>query len=89
MLSVIGVGVPLLLLALAGDALSRRTARCDVMRLVLRIVGGVVMIVLAAAIGFNLTNGLQRHVPGYTTALQNAVERSNKTASNSFRAAAC
>ncbi|MBE7186997.1 thioredoxin family protein, partial [Jatrophihabitans endophyticus] len=32
---------------------------------------GVVMIVMALLIGFNLTDGLQRHVPGYTTALQN------------------
>ena len=29
------------------------------------------MIVIAALIGFNLTDGLQRHVPGYTSALQN------------------
>ena len=75
----LGVGVPLLLLALAGDALSRRTATLRRHAPRLRIVGGVVMIALAVAIGFNLTNGLQRHVPGYTTALQNAVEKNNKT----------
>jgi cytochrome c biogenesis protein CcdA/thiol-disulfide isomerase/thioredoxin len=75
----IGVGVPLLLLALAGDALSRRVGALRRHAVRLRLVGGFVMIALAAAIGFNLTNGLQRHVPGYTTALQNAVEKNNKT----------
>jgi cytochrome c biogenesis protein CcdA/thiol-disulfide isomerase/thioredoxin len=76
----IGVAVPLLLLTLAGDALSRRTRALQRHALTLRIGGGVLMLVIAAAIGLNLTNGLQRHVPGYTTALQNSVE-GNKTAS--------
>jgi cytochrome c biogenesis protein CcdA/thiol-disulfide isomerase/thioredoxin len=80
----IGVAVPLLLLTLAGDALSRRTRTLQRHALTLRIGGGVLMIALAAAIGFNLTNGLQRHVPGYTTALQNAVEN-NKTASKQLQ----
>lgn len=76
----IGVAVPLLLLTLAGDALSRRTRALQSHAMVLRVSGGVLMLVIAAAIGLNWTNGLQRHVPGYTTALQNAVE-GNKTAS--------
>ena len=80
----IGVAVPLLLLTLAGDALSRRTRALQQHALVLRISGGALMIVIAAAIRFNLTNGLQRHVPGYTTALQNAVE-GNKTASKQLQ----
>jgi cytochrome c biogenesis protein CcdA/thiol-disulfide isomerase/thioredoxin len=74
----IGVGVPLLLLALAGDAVSRRTRVLQRHAVGLRVSGGVVMIVLAAALGFNLTSGLQRHVPGYTNALQNAVEKNNQ-----------
>ncbi|HEY3926239.1 MAG TPA: cytochrome c biogenesis protein DipZ [Acidothermaceae bacterium] len=76
----IGVAVPLLLLTLAGDALSRRTRALQRHAVTLRISGGVLMLGIAVAIGFNLTDGLQRHVPGYTTALQNAVE-GNKTAS--------
>ena len=73
----IGVGVPLLLLALAGDAISRRAGALRRHAAGLRVVGGVVMIVIAAAIGFNLTNGL-RNVPGYTNALQKAVGENNK-----------
>jgi cytochrome c biogenesis protein CcdA/thiol-disulfide isomerase/thioredoxin len=80
----IGVAVPLLLLTLAGDALSRRTRALQRHAVALRVSGGVLMLVIAAAIGLNLTNGLQRHVPGYTTALQNAVE-GNKTASKQLQ----
>jgi cytochrome c biogenesis protein CcdA/thiol-disulfide isomerase/thioredoxin len=80
----IGVAVPLLLLTLAGDALSRRTRALQRHALTLRVGGGVLMLIIAAAIGFNLTDGLQRHVPGYTTALQNAVE-GNKTASKQLQ----
>jgi cytochrome c biogenesis protein CcdA/thiol-disulfide isomerase/thioredoxin len=80
----IGIGVPLLLLALAGDALSRRTSALRRYAPRLRIAGGAVMILIAAAIGFNLTDGLQRHVPGYTTALQNSIE-GNKTAAKQLQ----
>jgi len=80
----IGVAVPLLLLTLAGDALSRRTRALQRHAMTLRVGGGVLMLIIAAAIGFNLTDGLQRHVPGYTTALQNAVE-GNKTASKQLQ----
>jgi cytochrome c biogenesis protein CcdA/thiol-disulfide isomerase/thioredoxin len=81
----IGIGVPLLLLAMAGDALSRRASALRRHAPELRMVGGAAMIVIAALIGFNLTDGLQRHVPGYTTALQNSVE-GNKTASKQLLA---
>ncbi|HEY0870309.1 MAG TPA: cytochrome c biogenesis protein DipZ [Acidothermaceae bacterium] len=81
----IGVGVPLLALALAGDALSRRAGALRRHAPRLRIAGGAVMILIAALIGFNLTDGLQRHVPGYTTALQNSIE-GNKTASKQLQA---
>jgi cytochrome c biogenesis protein CcdA/thiol-disulfide isomerase/thioredoxin len=81
----IGIGVPLLTLAMAGDALSRRTTALRRHAAELRMVGGAAMIVIAALIGFNLTDGLQRHVPGYTTALQNSIE-GNKTASKQLQA---
>jgi cytochrome c biogenesis protein CcdA/thiol-disulfide isomerase/thioredoxin len=67
----VGVGLPLLVLARAGEAITRRTGMLRRHARRLRVAGGVVMILIAAAIGFNLTDGLQRHVPGYTTALQN------------------
>jgi len=67
----VGVGLPLLVLALAGDKLARRTGILRRHARRLRIGGGVVMIVIAALIGLNLTDGLQRALPGYTNALQN------------------
>ncbi len=70
----VGVGVPLLVLALAGDALLRRTRVLRERARALRVTGGVIMIVVAAALGLNLTDGLQQLVPGYTTALQTTVE---------------
>jgi cytochrome c biogenesis protein CcdA/thiol-disulfide isomerase/thioredoxin len=67
----VGVGLPLLILARAGEAITRRTGLLRRHARRTRVVGGVVMILVAAAIGLNLTDGLQRTVPGYTTALQN------------------
>jgi thiol-disulfide isomerase/thioredoxin len=69
----IGAGLPLLVLAVAGGALTRRTAGLRRHARRLRFGGGVAMIVVALAIAFNLTDGLQRQLPGYTDALQNAV----------------
>ncbi|HEX5405905.1 MAG TPA: cytochrome c biogenesis protein DipZ [Pseudonocardiaceae bacterium] len=80
----IGAGVPLLILALAGEAITRRTGALRTHARQLRFTGGVLMLVVAVAIGFNLTDGLQRNVPGYTTALQNLVE-GNSGASNQLQ----
>ncbi len=81
----LGVGVPLLVLAVAGDAIGRRTGLLRRRARAIRVTGGVLMIVLALAIGFNVTDALQRDVPGYTTALQNSVEQ-NSGASSQLRA---
>ena len=73
----VGAGIPLLILAAAGERLTQRLSavRGRVPRL--RIVAGLLMIVVAGLIGFNLTDPLQRHVPGYTEALQKRVESSS------------
>ncbi|HEX3780060.1 MAG TPA: cytochrome c biogenesis protein DipZ [Pseudonocardiaceae bacterium] len=81
----IGVGVPLLVLAVAGDAIARRTGLLRRRARAIRVTAGVLMIVVAVAIGFNVTDALQRDVPGYTTALQNSVEQ-NPSASSQLRA---
>lgn len=73
----IGCGVPLLVLAVAGDAITRRTGALRRNAQPIRIVGGALMIVVAVLIGFNVTDGLQRAVPGYTTALQNSFEQNS------------
>ena len=80
----VGVGLPLLVLALAGDAIGRRTGVVRRHAHGLRLTAGVVLIAVAAAIALNLTDGLQRAVPGYTTALQNLVER-NQGATDKLR----
>jgi cytochrome c biogenesis protein CcdA/thiol-disulfide isomerase/thioredoxin len=69
-----GAAVPLLAVALAGDALVDRTKALRERAGALRIGGGVVLILMTLAIAFNVTDGLQRAVPGYTTALQSHVE---------------
>src|SRR4051794_22296778 len=73
----VGAGLPLLLLAAAGERLTQRLAavRGRVGRM--RVGAGVAMLLVAVLIGFNLTDGLQRHVPGYTEALQKSVESSH------------
>lgn len=72
----VGVGVPLLVLALAGDALTSRVTALRRRARGLRVAGGVVMVALALLIAFDVTDALQRHVPGYTAALQRDVEGS-------------
>ena len=70
----IGAGLPLLALAAAGERLTQRLSavRGRVGRL--RIGAGALMILVAALISLNITDTLQRHVPGYTEALQKRVE---------------
>ena len=64
----VGTAVPLLIIAFAGQRLLRRWAVAT------RRVGGVVLLALAVALAFNLTDGLARSVPSYTQALQDKVE---------------
>ena len=72
-------------MALAGDMIARRTGVLRRRARAVRLTSGVVMILVAAAIGLNLTDGLQRHVPGYTTALQNSVEQKTGAAADQLR----
>ncbi len=76
----IGTGVPLLAIALAGDMVARRTGALRKRARGVRLTSGVIMIVAAVVIGLNFTDGLQRHVPGYTTALQNSIEKQSGAA---------
>src|SRR5262249_47762769 len=64
----VGAGVPLLILAVAGEQVAARTGVLRRNARKLRVTGGILMIIVALLIGFNLTDGLQRNVPGYTTA---------------------
>jgi len=70
----LGVAVPLLVFAIAGQRLAGRMKVVRTRAALVRKVIGVVLLLTAAAIGFNLTSGLQRALPGYTDALQNHLE---------------
>ncbi|MFI5614802.1 cytochrome c biogenesis protein DipZ [Amycolatopsis sp. NPDC051903] len=69
-----GAGIPLLVLALAGDQLTRRVRFLRARARAIRVTTGVVLLALAAATAFDLTAGLQRSVPDYTAALQQKFE---------------
>ena len=73
-----GAALPLLAVALAGSELTQRARALRAHAGRLRMFGGVVLIAMALAIGFNSFAGLQRDVPGYTSALQNKLEGSHK-----------
>ena len=66
----IGAALPLLVFALAGRRLTERVSAFRRRQHIIRVAGGIMMIVLAVALVFNLPAMLQRAVPDYTTAMQ-------------------
>jgi cytochrome c biogenesis protein CcdA/thiol-disulfide isomerase/thioredoxin len=74
----VGTAVPLLVVALAGGQLSRRVSGLRRHAPQVRLVGGVVLIVMAVAIAFNTFQGLERDVPSYSTALQGSANVRSK-----------
>ncbi len=69
-----GVAVPLGVFALAGRNLVLRIGAVRRHGASVRRVAGAVLVATALILAFNLTDGLQRAVPGYTDALQNHIE---------------
>jgi cytochrome c biogenesis protein CcdA/thiol-disulfide isomerase/thioredoxin len=69
----VGAALPLLFFALAGQRVAERVAAFHHRQRVIRIAAGVVTILLAVALVFNLPAVLQRAVPDYTSALQKKV----------------
>jgi cytochrome c biogenesis protein CcdA/thiol-disulfide isomerase/thioredoxin len=80
----IGIALPLLAFALAGEQAGRRIGVFRRRMREVRLGGGVLLIGIAVAIAFNAFDGLQRLVPGYTNTLQNKIE-SNASASKQLR----
>ncbi|WP_375474829.1 cytochrome c biogenesis protein DipZ [uncultured Jatrophihabitans sp.] len=70
----VGAGIPLLIVALAGAAITTRVSALRRRARGLRMGSGALMLVLAVLLAFNLTDALQRDVTGYPAALQNSVE---------------
>src|SRR6516225_4920294 len=73
----IGTALPLLVFALAGRGIVERVTAFRRRQRVIRIAGGITMIVLAVALVFNLLAMLQRAVPDYTTAIQKGIGANN------------
>jgi thiol-disulfide isomerase/thioredoxin len=73
----VGATLPLLGFALAGRQVADRVKAFRTRAPLVRRISGVVMIVLAVALAFNLTDALQRALPGYTDSLQQGVENSS------------
>ncbi|MGO8870368.1 MAG: cytochrome c biogenesis protein DipZ [Acidimicrobiales bacterium] len=70
----LGVAVPLLVFALVGQRLGEHIHLVRSRAAVARRVVGALLVVTALVIGLNLTDGLQRSIPGYTDALQTHLE---------------
>ena len=71
----VGTAIPLLAFALAGRGLTQRLGAFRRHQGAFRAVSGAVMIVLAVALTFNLSDIIQRDVPNYTQAVGNSLEK--------------
>jgi len=70
----VGTAVPLLVVAAAGSQLASRLSALRQRAPQIRRVGGAVLIVMAVVIASDALSGLQRDIPGYTTALQGSAK---------------
>jgi cytochrome c biogenesis protein CcdA/thiol-disulfide isomerase/thioredoxin len=66
----VGTAIPLLFFALAGQRVAERVSAFRRRQRVIRITAGVVTILLAVALVFNLPAALQRAIPDYTHSLE-------------------
>ncbi|MGW7066994.1 cytochrome c biogenesis protein DipZ [Streptomyces sp. NPDC054855] len=73
----VGTALPLLAFALAGRRVAERVTAFRTRARKLRIAAGTLMIVLACALAFNVTDAIQRALPDYTSAAQRKVEDSD------------
>lgn len=69
----VGAALPLLFFALAGRRVAERVAAFRSRQRQIRVIAGIVTILLAVALVFNLPAVLQRAIPDYTGALQEKV----------------
>ncbi|GAA0963548.1 cytochrome c biogenesis protein DipZ [Kribbella koreensis] len=73
-----GAALPLLIFASAGSRISQRVKAYRDHQKGFRVAGGAVMIALAVALAFNVTDVIQRSLPSYTSGLEKKVAE-NKT----------
>jgi Cytochrome c biogenesis protein len=74
----VGTAIPLLIFALAGRHVAERVRVFRTRQRALRVGAGIVVIGLAVALTFNVTDAIQRAVPDYTTALNHAADTAGK-----------
>ncbi len=74
----LGTAVPLLFFALAGQRVAQRVSAFRHRQREIRVMAGVVTLLLAVALVFNLPAALQRAIPDYTSALQNKLGSDNQ-----------
>ncbi|MCW2522623.1 MAG: Redoxin domain protein [Frankiales bacterium] len=76
----IGAAIPLLAFALAGRGVAERVRAFQSRQRGVRTAAGVLVIGLAVALTFNVTDALQRAVPDYTASLNKAIDHSGAVA---------
>ena len=76
----VGTAIPLLAFALAGRGLTQRLGAFRRHQGAFRAVSGAVVIVLAVALTFNLSDIIQRDIPNYLEAVGNSLEKGAKAA---------
>jgi cytochrome c biogenesis protein CcdA/thiol-disulfide isomerase/thioredoxin len=76
----IGTALPLLVFALAGWRISDRLKAFRTRQRGIRIASGVVVVGLAVALTFNVTDAVQRAIPDYTNALSDKVNEAGAVA---------
>ena len=76
----VGTAVPLLIFALAGWRITDRIRAFRTRQRGIRIAAGAVVIALAVALTFNVTDAVQRAIPDYTSALSDRVNEAGAVA---------
>jgi len=71
----VGTAIPLLAFALAGRGMTKRIGAFRRHQGAFRAVSGAVVIVLAVALTFNVTDLVQRIIPNYTQGVSNSLEK--------------
>jgi cytochrome c biogenesis protein CcdA/thiol-disulfide isomerase/thioredoxin len=77
----VGTAIPLLGFALAGRRVAERVRAFRTRQRAVRIGAGVVLIALAVALTFNVTDALQRAIPDYTSGLNSALDKAGSGSS--------
>jgi len=74
----VGAAIPLLFFAVAGERIASRVSAFRRRQRAIRVAAGVVTILLAVALVFNLPAALQRALPDYTGSLQDKLAQDTK-----------